>query len=63
MGALCVWCGAGAWITFSCFGDWESSVLLSEVLLRAAKRRLCLADLSRPVRGGSSTILAWGITK
>lgn len=48
----------GAWITLSCFRDWESSVLLSEVLLRAAKRRLCLADLSRAVRGGSSTILA-----
>lgn len=32
-------------------------MLLSEVLLRAAKRRLCLADLSRAVRGGSSTIL------
>jgi hypothetical protein len=45
-------------ITFSCFGDWESSVLLSEMLLRATKRPLCLTDLSRPFRGGSSTILA-----
>jgi len=48
----------GAWITFSCFGDWESSVLLSEMLLRGAKRLLCLTDLSRPFGGGSSTILA-----
>lgn len=47
------------WITFSCFGDWESSVLLSEMLLRVTKRRLCLiTDLSRPFGGGSSTILA-----
>ena len=44
--------------TFSCFGDWESSVLLSEMLLRATMRLLCLTDLSRPFGGGSSTILA-----
>jgi hypothetical protein len=49
-----------SWITFSCFGDWESPVLVSEgdeVLLRAARRLLCLADLSRSFFGGN-TVLA-----
>ena len=48
-----------SWITFSCFGDWESPVLVSEgddVLLRATRRLLCLADPSRSV--GGNTLLA-----
>lgn len=59
--------------TFSCFGDWESPVLVSEeedeVLLRVAKRPLCVADIrSRSFGGntalpgeGNSSILEWRV--
>jgi len=52
-------CRSRTRITFSCFGDWESPVLASEgdeVLLRVARRLLCLADLSRSV--GGNTVMA-----